>query len=158
MFSLSMLLFFSYFHCSPFCLCTSHFSFHCLVLYSPLTIHLILLRIYIPLPSLVFLSIPQRSFWPDTTWTTVSRENARIDPVCDHLGGDCHLPSVSSHLHLNLLLPAGPADRPQHHPQEPVHQPLHCRAALPYWYWQDRIPCESEIWYLTMMLSSHLLE
>jgi len=68
--------------------------------------------------------------------------DARTDPFCDHLGGHCHLPSVSSHLHLHFLLPARPADWPQHNPQEPVHQPLHRWAALPHRHWQDRIPRE----------------
>lgn len=144
------------FQCSPFYLCMPHFSFCCLVLYFPLAVHLILLCLYVPLPSLVFLSIllhPNLCL-RHTTWTLVPGANAWTDPVCDHLGGDCHLPSVSSHLHLHFLLPTGPADRSQHHPQEPLYQPLYRRAALPHWYRQDRIPCKL-LWYTPRMIGSH---
>lgn len=127
---------------SPFYLCSPHFSSRCLVLYLPFSIHLTLPCVSVPLPSLVFFSISHLPLCPDTSRTTVPGTNARIDPVCDHLGGHCHLFGVSSHLHLNILLSARPTDRPQHYPQESLHQPLRCWATFPHRYWQDWIPCE----------------
>lgn len=123
-------------------LCSPHFSSWCLVPYLPFSIHLTLPRVSVPLPSLVFFSISHLPLCPDTSRISVPGTNARIDPLCDHLGGHCHLFGVSSHLHLNILLPARPADWPQHHPQESLHQPLCCWATLPHRDWQDGIPCE----------------
>lgn len=127
---------------SPSYLCSPHFSSWCLVLYLPFSIHLTLLCLSVPLPSIVLFCISHLPLCPDTSRTSVPGTNARIDPVCDHLGRHCHLFGVSSHLHLNLLLPARPADRPQHYSQESLHQPLCCWATLPHRYWQDGIPCE----------------
>lgn len=57
-----------FFQCSPFYLCTPHFSFYCLVLCFPLAVCLILLCLYVPLPSLVFLSI---LFTPTCVYATL---------------------------------------------------------------------------------------
>lgn len=59
---------------------------------------------------------PPHLCFPATVQTWTPGTDARAHPFCDHLGGDRHLPGVSSHLHLHFLLPAWTADRPQHHP------------------------------------------
>lgn len=54
------------------------------------------------------------------------------------MGGDPAVAGVPAYLHLHLLLLPRAAKRPKHHPQEPVHQPLHRRVPLPRRHQQGR--------------------
>lgn len=55
------------------------------------------------------------------------QHRARAASDHHHPGGDRCVSRLPHHQHLHLLLLPGPAEWPQYHSQESVHQPVHCR-------------------------------
>ena len=69
---------------------------------------------------------------------TGQRWSAWVDLDCHHPCRDCGLASLLGHQHIHLLLLPGPSKWSQYHPQEPLHQSLHCRINIPDRYRYDR--------------------
>lgn len=72
-------------------------------------------------------------------------ERPRAPSHCHHADGHRRVSRLPRHQPLHLLLLPRSAERPQHHPQKPLPQPLHRRAHLPCGHQYDGTKGTKEI-------------